>query len=194
MPALRTIAAYRTTVSFEAALLLARIPPLHLTAAMYKRIYEYAAEIKTRGDFNLEAVRSFGLRERAGIRRSWMAYVRREGLPGARIRDAIIRHFDEWMDRRTGFLTFRITQFLTGHGCFGRYLFRIGKEDTSICPYCQDGEDTADHTVRTCDAWVMERSELRYVVGPDLSLPALVGAICQSKEKWIAFSTFAERI
>lgn len=28
-----------------------------------------------------------------------------------------------------------------------RYLYRIGKEDTPICPYCQDGEDSADHTI-----------------------------------------------
>lgn len=123
-----------------------------------------------------------------------MAHVRREGLSGARIRDAIIQHFDEWIDRRIGFLTFRLTQLLTGHGCFGCYLFRIGKEDTPTCPYCYDGEDTADHTIQICDAWIMERAELCYAVGPDLSIPALIGAMCRSHEEWAAFSVFAERV
>lgn len=63
-----------------------------------------------------------------------------------------------------------------------------------ICPYCHDGKDTAEHTVRTCEAWIMKRDELRYVVGPDLSLPALIGAICQSREEWTALSTFVERV
>lgn len=151
LPIHRTIAAYRT-VSLEAAFLLARIPPLYLTADLFRQIYEFSAELKLQGEFDLDAVKEFSARVKAGIRRPWLAYVRRESLLGVRIRDAIVRHFDEWVERRTGFLTFRLTQILTGHGCFRRYLHRIGKEDTSICLYCQDEEDTADHTVRACDA------------------------------------------
>lgn len=87
-----------------------------------------------------------------------------------------------------------MTQLLTGHECFGHYLHRIGREDSPICLYCCDGEDTAEHTIQVCDAWIMERAELRYVIGLDLGFPTLIGVMCRSREGWRAFSTFAERV
>ena len=32
--------------------------------------------------------------------------------------------------------TYRVTQVLTGHGCFGEYLLRIRKKDTARCHHC----------------------------------------------------------
>lgn len=116
LPIQRTIVACRT-VSLEAAFLLARIPPLYITTDLFRRIYEFSAELKLRGEFDYNAVKEFSVK--AGIRHLWLAHVRREGLPGTRIRDAIVQHFDEWVERRIGFLTFRLMQLLTGHGCFG---------------------------------------------------------------------------
>ncbi|XP_063825300.1 uncharacterized protein LOC135074849 [Ostrinia nubilalis] len=37
---------------------------------------------------------------------------------------------DQWLERPHGFLTFRLAQVLTGHGCFGSYLQRIGREES----------------------------------------------------------------
>ena len=34
-------------------------------------------------------------------------------------------------------LAFRVTQVLTGHGCFGEYLKRIGAEATAGCHHCE---------------------------------------------------------
>ena len=115
-------------------------------------------------------------------------------MPGRRTREAIVPCFDSWLDRRTGFLTFRITQFLTGHGYFGSYLYRIQREETPVCRYCELDIDTAEHTLEACDYWSLEQSELTAVVGQNLSLPVLVGAMCASREAWDAFAMFAERV
>ncbi|KAJ0182645.1 hypothetical protein K1T71_002014 [Dendrolimus kikuchii] len=64
---------------------------------------------------------------------------------------------------------------LTGHGCFGRYLCRIGREPTTGCHHCRDSfEDTALHTRQVCSVWEEERRALVASVGLDLSLSAVV--------------------
>lgn len=47
--------------------------------------------------------------------------------------DAILAHWNQWMDRDPETLTYRVTQVLTGHGCFGNYLCQIGAETLSKC-------------------------------------------------------------
>ncbi|KAJ0183615.1 hypothetical protein K1T71_000038 [Dendrolimus kikuchii] len=43
----------------------------------------------------------------------------------------------DWIGRRHSTLTFRLTQVLWGHGCFERYLCRLGHEPTSGCHHCE---------------------------------------------------------
>ncbi|XP_071571320.1 uncharacterized protein [Temnothorax nylanderi] len=87
-----------------------------------------------------------------------------------------------------------MTQFLTGHGCFGSFLYRISKEDTPACRYCADPEDTSEHTLTSCPFWGLERGELTAVLGQNLLLETVVARICDSREAWRAFSVFAERV
>ncbi|XP_071640908.1 uncharacterized protein [Temnothorax longispinosus] len=102
--------------------------------------------------------------------------------------------FEAWIDRRTGFLTFRLTQFLTGHGCFGSFLHRIQREETPVCRYCDSEINTTEHTLAVCNYWSLERGELTAMVGQDLSLATLVAAMCASRKAWNAFSLFAEHV
>uniref|UniRef100_A0A2H1WTJ6 SFRICE_007695 n=1 Tax=Spodoptera frugiperda TaxID=7108 RepID=A0A2H1WTJ6_SPOFR len=54
--------------------------------------------------------------------------------------------FEEWLERRHGVLTYRLTQVLTGHRSFGKILFLIGREETPGCHHCEDRpEDTLEH-------------------------------------------------
>ncbi|XP_076764834.1 uncharacterized protein LOC143431782 [Xylocopa sonorina] len=64
----------------------------------------------------------------------------------------LLREALRWVDRSHGRLTFRTTQVLTGHGCFGKYLCRIGREVTGICHHCDGLGDTAQHTPEWCQA------------------------------------------
>ncbi|XP_063375363.1 uncharacterized protein LOC134662989 [Cydia amplana] len=99
----------------------------------------------------------------------------------------------EWLERPHGALTFRLVQILSGHGCFGRYLHKIaGREPTEECHECGADVDTAEHTLEVCPAWGPEREELIAIVGPDLSLPAVVKSMVDSDRSWQAVANFCE--
>ncbi|KAG5315042.1 SETMR methyltransferase, partial [Pseudoatta argentina] len=76
---------------------------------------------------------------------------------GARTVEAILPCLEQWIGRGWGGLSFHTTQMLTGHGCFGEYLCRIGKEPTASCHHCDGDRDTAQHTL---EAWAGERGVL----------------------------------
>uniref|UniRef100_A0A2H1W4U7 SFRICE_029163 n=1 Tax=Spodoptera frugiperda TaxID=7108 RepID=A0A2H1W4U7_SPOFR len=103
---------------------------------------------------------------------------------------------EEWLEKRHGVLIYRLTQVLTGHGSFSRFLFLIGREETPGCHHCEDRpEDTVEHTVVECPAWAEHRCVLRDVVDDgDLSRPALVQAMVRSEGEWDAVSHFCEAV
>lgn len=87
-----------------------------------------------------------------------------------------------------------MTQILTGHGCFGQYLCRIGRECTTACHHCRNERDTAQHTLANCPAWDTLRRALTDVIGEDLSLPTVIRKVVGSEEAWSAFSSFCEAV
>ncbi|XP_076685998.1 uncharacterized protein LOC143378006, partial [Andrena cerasifolii] len=122
----------------------------------------------------------------------WLALPEhREG----RVVGALLPIMREWVGRRYGRLTFRLTQIITGVGCFGAYLCRIGREETSRCFSCDSGdEDTADHTLERCQEWIEDRRVLEAQLGPDLSLQTVVRLMAADRANWEAVSAFAETI
>ncbi|XP_060810131.1 uncharacterized protein LOC132904229 [Amyelois transitella] len=114
---------------------------------------------------------------------------------GRRTVEAVRPVLGQWLARQHGSLTYRLTQMLSGHGCFGGYLCLIGREPSAICHHC-DGcaDEDAQHTLEVCPAWDQDRAELRAVVGDDLSLPAVVRQMVDSERSWTAVQTFAESV
>ncbi|XP_061729005.1 uncharacterized protein LOC133534209 [Cydia pomonella] len=107
--------------------------------------------------------------------------------------EAVRPVLERWVGRKEGFLSFHLTQILSGHGCFGRYLSRrAGREPTTECHECGDAEDTALHTLAVCPAWAEQRAALVAVVGNDLSLPAVVEAMVGGERSWKAVASFCE--
>ncbi|XP_047039657.1 uncharacterized protein LOC124644388 [Helicoverpa zea] len=103
----------------------------------------------------------------------------------------------EWLERSHGALSFRLTQVLTGHGCFGKFLCRIGREPTPECHHCGTGnEDSALHTLAECPAWATQRRDLTAVLNAagNLSLPAVVSCMVSSEEEWNAVASFCEEV
>lgn len=117
----------------------------------------------------------------------------RPGHSGEEVINAIRPHILEWVNMKGG-TTFHTTQIISGHGCFGRYLKRIGREDSSRCWHCYVLLDTAKHTLVTCSAWDRNRETLTSIIGNDLSLDAIVSAFLESKEKRAAIISFAEGV
>ena len=99
------------------------------------------------------------------------------------------------MERPHGVLSFRLVQVLTGHGCFGKYLHKIvRRESTPSCHHCSCDEDTAQHTLEVCAAWEGERRELVAIIGADLALPTIAREMLDSVRNWDAVAAFCEAV
>ncbi|KMQ82631.1 reverse transcriptase [Lasius niger] len=179
--AIRVIAAYRT-VSLDAAILLARMPPLHIIAAKQKRIYAGIRELLNEGTWTRKKAKEVHDKEQEAMMNQWERNIVDPKLWGKRKREAIHPNLLEWATRKHGRMTYRTTQLLTGHGSFGSYLYRIEKRESSACWFCEEEIDNADHTIGVCREWTEERDALKEKIGPDLSLPALIASILESSE------------
>ncbi|KAL0809352.1 hypothetical protein ABMA28_011559 [Loxostege sticticalis] len=166
--AVRVVRGYRT-VSAEAALALAGSMPWDLDALILAAVHKWRGDQRSQGqrpaprEIDAERLR---LEEDAVAR--WRERLD-DSTYGRRTTGAIAPVLTEWVRRQHGRLTFRLTQVLSGHGCFEAYLAKIGREPTAECHHCQRcDEDTAQHTLASCPAWVGERGVLVSVVGGDL--------------------------
>ncbi|XP_060809051.1 uncharacterized protein LOC132903816 [Amyelois transitella] len=102
---------------------------------------------------------------------------------------------EDWMDRKYGQLTYRMTQVMTGHGCFGHYLHTIGREPSPVCHECGEPDDTAQHTLAECERWATERVALAVALGDrDLTLHCIVSKMLGSERCWDAMSCFCETV
>ncbi|XP_064075711.1 uncharacterized protein LOC135194320 [Vanessa tameamea] len=81
-----------------------------------------------------------------------------------RVVSAILPAFEAWM-RRKRRVTFRLTQVLTGHGCSGEYLCKIGREATAV-----------------------------QEIGRNLSLRAVVSAMLRRESAWEVVVSFCETV
>lgn len=193
--AMRVCSAYRS-VSLEAAILLARIPPVYLLACYYRRVYTRVRDLKNSGNWTPQEDREIRQMERLLLYRQWKLHLDNGiNLSGLRVRTAVYPSFSAWMDHpRDWGMSFHLTQILTGHGCFNEYLHRIGRELSPSCYYCGNNCDSAQHTLAECHEWAAERAELCVVVGNDLSLSVLVKAMLDSLDKWKAVVHFVNTI
>ena len=107
---------------------------------------------------------------------------------------AVLPSWERWAEAGPALLTFRVTQVLTGHGCFGEYLKRIGAELTANCHHCSARPDSAQHTLEECAAFEEQRCTLVTAIGPDLTPPAIVKALLASGNKCAAVTSFCEEV
>lgn len=193
--AIRAARGYRT-ISHAAATVLSGMPPFDLAAQMYKQMYKRVREVRETGTPITGRVRRI-IKDQA--RRSlllqWQQELEDPHIAGKRTVEAIRPHLPDWIDgvQREG-ITYRMTQVLTGHGCFGEYLCRIGKERTERCHHCACPCDSAQHTLETCPAWAAERTDLVAAVGADLTLSTIITAMVERVEAWRAVSSFCGKV
>lgn len=192
---IRLIRAYRTT-SLEAARMLAGVPPAELMAGQQAFVFHTLREARNMD--RRTTMDETTIREEAknAMVHAWKEKVSDPFLAGQPTREAIAPVLRYWMERKHGELSYHMTQVLTGHGVFGRYLFRIGKVHTPYCEHCGDEneEDDAQHTLERCPVWEAERTALRAVIGDDLSPPALERQMLTHKDRWRAVKTFCGKV
>jgi len=146
--ATRVVRVYRT-VSHAAATVLAGWPPLEFLADMCAEVYRREREIQgaTRRKLSTKAKKIIRIQARRSMIEKWDAHLSDPRTASRRTVEAIRPCLSEWIDRAQGEVTFRLTQVLTGHGCFGKYLRQIGRERTTACHHCDILCNTAQHTL-----------------------------------------------
>ncbi|XP_046869253.1 uncharacterized protein LOC124461839 [Drosophila willistoni] len=82
-----------------------------------------------------------------------------------------------WFNRKHGEVTFELTQILSGHGCFGEYLYRFGHQASAECTWCWN-----------------ERQEAELLCGEPLSSQNLVPLMTLNQRNWTAICTFAAQV
>ncbi|XP_046976492.1 uncharacterized protein LOC124542612 [Vanessa cardui] len=186
---------YRT-ISFEAATLLACFPPLDILAERDARVYDQTRALRQSGgsaSYPASVLEALRRQEQRRAHTTWYARLRGDRYAHKRVVSAILPAFEAWM-RRKRRVTFRLTQVLTGHGCFGEYLCRIGREATAVCHHCGADQDDAQHTLEACPAWTAERKVLVQQIGRNLSLRAVVSAMLRRESAWEAVVNFCETV
>ncbi|KMQ89538.1 reverse transcriptase [Lasius niger] len=153
----RVISAYRT-VSSNAALLLARIPPIKLLAVMRKRAYERIKTHREDGNMDAQTIKEIRDSEFANLCEAWRDILKKPNTPGEFTKLIIVPRLEAWLNRASiNGITFHITQVLTGHGCFSKYLRRIGRKTNTMCFLCGEDVDDVYHTLKECPAWDTQR-------------------------------------
>ncbi|KAL4085204.1 hypothetical protein QTP88_027063 [Uroleucon formosanum] len=180
---LRCICAYRT-VSKAATNVIASTPPADLLAVERMAAFDRrrAPAAPTAGDVprtkTMVAWQERWSTEESG---SWT----RRPIPDVR----------PWCARSHGLVTnFHLTQFLSGHGCFGQYLHRFRKSDNPRCVDCRAPTDDAEHAFFECDRWWRRRMELKATINGPFTPETVVGKMMESRSNWTAVERFVKEV
>ncbi|XP_072766634.1 uncharacterized protein [Anoplolepis gracilipes] len=113
--AIRLVRCYRTDA---AATILAGLPPLHMVADSYRRLYDWKSAARRGGVTKVPAriLGTWKLQEKKSLEQRWIASLHeRPPTSGERTISAVLPCLAEWLDKAWGNSTFRMTQVLSGH-------------------------------------------------------------------------------
>lgn len=138
---LRVTCLYRT-VSNYAALVVARLPPVHLLAAERSLIYRNKRAIP--GVATLRVHYAIGSQNGTKLQNDL----------GSK---ANSKHLTAWVTRKFGKTNFHLTQLLTGYGCFAYYLYKFKLLNSPTCINFEAPVEDVKHTFVQCDQWWNKR-------------------------------------
>jgi len=145
--ALRVTRCYRT-VSDAAAQVLARMPPAFLLALERKRVGESrkTGVLLAKSAARAETIRQWQVHWDSTSKGAWTK--------------RLIPDLYRWWHYVPRQLTFNITQTLTNHGCFQKYLYSKQRAQQPSFLHCDAEVDDAEHTIFDCAFWEAKRVEL----------------------------------
>lgn len=161
---LRISSAYRT-VSAEAACVIAGIPPIELQ--VIERRERYTGVNKEVANEN--AISSWQQKWENGLYGRWTY--------------RLIPNIRTWISRPYGEVDYFLTQALSGHGCFRRYLYDRRRSETFNCPYCND-DDNVEHTLFYCPKWDDARALYYSSSGKIFNEDNMMQSLLQSEDSW----------
>lgn len=179
--ALRIACAYRT-VSLEASLVIAGVIPIDLLALERRYIYL---------NKEMEGIDQAKAISRQNSLQEWQE--RWTNCPKSRWTKRLIAQISPWINRRHGDINYYLTQFLSGHGLYCSYLFKIGKMANSECVYCPGKQDTPEHTFFDCDRWAIKKFQLEMRIG-QITPDNVISLMLTGEEAWAEICQYVESI
>ena len=176
---LRICSAYRT-VSTDALLVLAGIVPIHLMADERNRLFKY-----NNIDQNTKRM------EREETIKKWQQEW--DGSSKGVWTRRLIKDVKCWMSRKWGQVNYFVTQCLTGHGCYKRYLYKFRRCSTPICDYCPEIDD-ANHTIFACPRWERDRVRMNIEIGLEVNAENMTMMMLKSAECWDKIEFYLTKI
>ncbi|KAJ8964579.1 hypothetical protein NQ314_004883 [Rhamnusium bicolor] len=173
--ALRVCSAYRT-ISTEAAGVISGIPPIELQLLERREKYLGIDGETARANLITRRQDKWNL----GTYGRWT--------------HCLIPDIQTWADRVYGKTDYYLTQALSGHGCFRKYLFERRRVETDACKYCGE-QDNAKHTLFVCSYWEEFRHDYHNEAGrPFNALNMMTDLINGREEDWkLAYKAWAAR-
>lgn len=180
--ALRVTSAYRT-VSAQAALVIAGMIPIDLQAMERQQIFEakqHTAQPGQTATLRQETVEKWQTR--------WL------NEKHGRWTHKLIPDIHVWVNRRSGEVNYFLTQMLSGHGYFRKYLYNMGKCNSPFCIYEEeDTIDDAEHTFFYCSRWAERRSILETDIGV-FSPTNITHKMISSEDNWNKIRSYVEHV
>lgn len=180
LAALRAICGYRT-VSDEAAYMVAGMLPIEIAAEEMQRIY-LRKMTNGQGAIPLKVIKD---EERAVSMTMWQD--RWNNSSKGRWTHRLIPDIKIWISRSHGVCNYHLTQFLTGHGGYRKYLHRFGHDSSALCPECPEQEEDAEHVVFKCKRFEEGREG---IPGPS----SIIEFIMNSEENWAEVCTYVTNV
>ena len=165
--AIKIAAAYRTA-SYEAVLVVAGLPPIELLLA--ERTTRYTNKTITKSEAREIAINTWQRRWTETFAAQWTK--------------SLIPDLVAWTNRKNGEVGFYLTQALTGHGQFNKYLHRFHKRDTPRCDFCPGAEDSPEHTLFQCPEFLQLRMEAEQELGESVNKGNMIAIMLQSERAW----------
>lgn len=178
--ALRTISGFRT-ISDEAAFVVAGMVPIDILADEMLRIYNR----RTSRQLEPTAIKRIKEEEKLASMTAWQA--RWDNTTKGRWTYKLIPTIVIWTKRVHGDCNYHLTQFLTGHGGYRKYLHRFGHDSSPFCPECPDQEEDTEHAVFHCRRFMEWRIDLP-------SPQNLIERMLCSEEDWMEICTYVTNV
>lgn len=161
---LRVCSAYRT-VSAEAACVIAGIPPIDLQVIERKQRYTGVNKDAARNNLMLN------------WQQKW------DNGEHGRWTHRLLPNIQTWLNRPFGEIDYFLTQALSGHGCFHKYLYDRRRSETFNCPYCGD-EDDVEHTLFLCPNWEEARAIYQSASDRVFNETNMTESLVQNEQSW----------
>lgn len=178
--AIRVTSAYRT-ISLDAVCVIAGMIPICILISEDNECYRQSVSNRQR-DVGIRRV------AREGSIRRWQQEW--DNSPHGRWTHSLIPDIQTWLGRKHGEVNFYLTQFLSGHGCFRKYLHRVGYARSPLCPVCSLAEETPEHVLFVCPRFEIERSN----IPTTLRVDNIILQMCNDQNTWNVVISTVERI